>query len=133
VAVVVDGNLTLGCGAICTTVLAGGCAARLGTSATNVSCPYGEVNDPYPGKCHRYVDQSGSGVCDYSEFQDAASSLPTATVEANVQTDDAADRSAPARATTCCPKRLVSDPYPVRCRHYIDRDGSGFCDLSETA
>ncbi len=30
-------------------------------------CPYGLVNDPYPGRCRRYVDSDGSGYCDYSE------------------------------------------------------------------
>jgi hypothetical protein len=32
-----------------------------------VSCPKGLVNDPYPGKCRRYVDEDGSGYCDFSE------------------------------------------------------------------
>ena len=47
--------LALGCGAICTAALAGGCASSLGTEVATSSCPYGEVNDPYPGKCHRYM------------------------------------------------------------------------------
>jgi hypothetical protein len=67
--------LALGCGAICTAALAGGCASRLGTDATGVSaqggsttrCPKGLVNDPYPGSCHHYIDRDGSGYCDLSE------------------------------------------------------------------
>jgi hypothetical protein len=69
--------LALGCGAICTAALAGGCASGLGTTddATSVSalggsatrCPKGLVNDPYPGSCHHYVDSNGSGYCDLSE------------------------------------------------------------------
>ena len=59
--------LTLGCGAICTAALAGGCASTQGTEATASSCPHSEVNDPYPGKCHHYVDSNGSGYCDLSE------------------------------------------------------------------
>jgi len=31
-------------------------------------CPYGLVNDPYPGRCRRYVDANGNGYCDYSEI-----------------------------------------------------------------
>jgi len=31
-----------------------------------VACPRGLVNDPYPGKCHHYVDTTGDGFCDYS-------------------------------------------------------------------
>jgi hypothetical protein len=30
-------------------------------------CPYGLVNDPYPGRCRRYVDQDDTGYCDLSE------------------------------------------------------------------
>lgn len=32
-----------------------------------VTCPRGLINDPYPGRCHHYVDSNGSGFCDYSE------------------------------------------------------------------
>jgi hypothetical protein len=31
-----------------------------------VACPRGLVNDPYPGRCHFYVDSNGDGICDYS-------------------------------------------------------------------
>jgi hypothetical protein len=30
-------------------------------------CPFGLVNDPYPGKCPRYVDTDGDGICDRSQ------------------------------------------------------------------
>lgn len=33
----------------------------------NTRCPYGMVNDPYPGRCRRYTDKNGNGICDYSE------------------------------------------------------------------
>ncbi len=32
-----------------------------------VRCPYGRINDPYPGRCHRYRDANGNGLCDLSE------------------------------------------------------------------
>ncbi|MFO7698839.1 MAG: hypothetical protein R6X16_17030 [Anaerolineae bacterium] len=35
--------------------------------AVKTRCPYGLVNDPYPGKCRRYVDSNGNGFCDLSE------------------------------------------------------------------
>jgi hypothetical protein len=149
--------LALGCGALCSAALAGGCASSLGTEVANASCPYGEVNDPYPGKCHRYVDQSGSGICDYSEVQDATSSSLAQSADADDkendtagslvqhrparsgsmghrgQADDTVSSLEQRRSTTRCPKGLANDPYPGRCHHYIDRDGSGYCDLSETA
>jgi hypothetical protein len=31
-----------------------------------VACPHGLVNDPYPGRCRRYVDSDGDGICDLS-------------------------------------------------------------------
>lgn len=31
-----------------------------------VACPFGLVNDPYPGQCPRYSDLDGDGICDYS-------------------------------------------------------------------
>ena len=125
--------LALGCGAFYSAILSGGCAARAGTSVLASSCPYGEVADPYPGRCHRYTDQNGSGFCDYSEAQDSASPTSTPSVEAKAQTDDTADQSVPSRSAARCPKGLVNDPYPGRCHHYTDRDGSGYCDLSEAA
>jgi hypothetical protein len=30
-----------------------------------------------------------------------------------------------------CPAGLVNDPYPGRCKHYVDRNGNGVCDRSE--
>jgi len=30
-------------------------------------CPFGQVNDTYPGDCGRYVDTDRDGVCDHSE------------------------------------------------------------------
>ncbi len=32
-----------------------------------VACPFGYVNDPYPGRCGRYRDTNGNGYCDWSE------------------------------------------------------------------
>jgi hypothetical protein len=31
-----------------------------------VACPFGLVNDPYPGRCKRYSDSDGNGYCDFS-------------------------------------------------------------------
>ncbi len=42
-------------------------ATPVGTQVVRTRCPYGMVNDPYPGKCRRYVDQNGNGFCDLSE------------------------------------------------------------------
>jgi hypothetical protein len=30
-----------------------------------------------------------------------------------------------------CRTGIVNDPYPGHCKHYVDRNGNGYCDLSE--
>lgn len=32
--------------------------------------------------------------------------------------------------TVACPRGLVNDPYPGKCKHYVDTTGDGFCDYS---
>ncbi len=32
--------------------------------------------------------------------------------------------------SVACPKGITYDPYPGHCRHYVDKDGDGYCDLS---
>jgi hypothetical protein len=144
---------------------------------TSASCPFGEVNDAYPGKCHRYVDSNQDGFCDLGVSRDvevaadptsqegeevelaalsadtstgaAASNekatavptitpAPTATVEILAPPEpttvvEPTATAASARVQTLCPRGLVNDPYPGRCRRYIDRNGNGFCDLSQVA
>jgi hypothetical protein len=31
-----------------------------------VACPFGLVNDPFPGQCGRYIDRDRDGICDLS-------------------------------------------------------------------
>ena len=42
-------------------------AASTMSSSCATSCPYGILNDPYPGQCPRYVDLDGDGICDLSQ------------------------------------------------------------------
>lgn len=39
--------------------------------------------------------------------------------------------STPAQQKVSCPRGIVYDPYPGRCRLYVDRNGNGYCDHSE--
>lgn len=69
----------------------------------------------------------------------AATALPTAAPSAQptppptpaAPSKQAAPPAAPARRNVACPFGLVNDRYPGRCRRYVDRNGNGFCDLSE--
>ena len=31
------------------------------------NCPFGEINDTYPGNCGRYIDTDSDGICDLSQ------------------------------------------------------------------
>ena len=99
-----------------------------------VACPFGLVNDPSPGKCRRYVDRNGNGICDLSEVESDDSEPPVPTPA------DEPTASAPQEGLTtptsaaqgvACPFGWMNDPYPGQCRRYVDRNGNGFCDLSE--
>jgi hypothetical protein len=43
----------------------------------------------------------------------------------------AAPSESPQQVCVACPRALVNDPYPGRCRRYVDANGNGVCDLSE--
>ncbi len=98
------------------------------------ACPYGLVDDPYPGECNLYIDTDGDGICDLSQERPAAApdaeeaSLPGPDVAG-----EPASRPSLAAATilTACPLGLVADPYPGECRRYVDNNGNRICDLSE--
>jgi hypothetical protein len=56
---------------------------------------------------------------------------PTATpVEATPLPVPTATPDAVVEMCVRCPRGLVNDPYPGRCRLYVDKDGDGLCDLS---
>jgi len=52
-------------------------------------CPYGTVNDPFPGQCPRYVDTNQNKICDHSESPSSGSlSNVSATEQANNSADN---------------------------------------------
>lgn len=99
-----------------------------------VACPKGLTNDPYPGRCRLYVDNDNDGLCDYSiatacTSTAAGNSLPA---QSNAPSEgiDSGGGSTPQQSCVACPRGLTNDPYPGRCRLYIDNDNDGFCDYS---
>jgi len=42
-------------------------------------CPYGTVNDPFPGQCPRYIDTNQNNICDHSESPSSGSINNTST------------------------------------------------------
>jgi hypothetical protein len=67
----------------------------------------------------------GCGVLCTAALGTACGSQQTSSSDGSAETT--------ARQQTQCPKGLVNDPYPGRCRQYVDSTGSGYCDLSEMA
>lgn len=63
-------NAALTVPAIALGTMSGSCAA---------GCPYGLVNDPYPGQCPRYTDLNGDGICDLSQTGTLTSTNTTGT------------------------------------------------------
>ena len=39
-------------------------------------CPFGRVNDPYPGLCGRYIDTNKDQICDLSKLEFEAQTAP---------------------------------------------------------
>jgi len=66
----------------------------LGSMSTScaTTCPYGMVNDPYPGQCPRYMDVGGDGFCDFSQTTPATttdtSTTDPSTSDTTTSTDD---------------------------------------------
>lgn len=54
-------------------------AASTMSSSCATTCPYGIVNDPFPGQCSRYIDLDGDGMCDLSQVTTAAQTTDTTT------------------------------------------------------
>lgn len=74
---------------IATGAMSGTCAA---------GCPYGLVNDPYPGQCPRYIDATGDGFCDLSQTTtsqtaDTTNTTDQSTSSANVHGHDVANQN----------------------------------------
>ncbi len=63
--------------------MSGSCAA---------GCPYGLVNDPYPGQCPRYTDLNGDGICDLSQTG-TLTSTNSGTTDSSSPTNNSSDDS----------------------------------------
>jgi len=79
-------------------------AAATVSGACAAGCPYGLVNDPYPGQCPRYIDANGDGICDLSQTvtttetdtsstDSSTGDTQTATTDSHGTQDTGADQS----------------------------------------
>ena len=47
-------------------------------------CPFGNINDPYPGSCYRYTDSDGDLICDRSQSPPEERSILASTDTSNL-------------------------------------------------
>lgn len=93
--------------------MSGSCAA---------SCPYGLVNDPYPGQCPRYVDFNGDGICDLSQAAVLSQNTSGAT-----DNNSAANSNPDAHSVSSNPNDTNSS---INLNSNTGSDGSTFTDVS---
>ena len=100
----------------------------LGVLGYRMSCTAGPADTVQEAQQDRVV----SPTADRPPLQEAETGesqlLPTPTPQG---TPTAAPSESPQQACVACPHGLVDDPYPGRCRRYVDANGNGLCDLSE--
>jgi hypothetical protein len=71
--------------------MSGACAA---------GCPYGLVNDPFPGQCPRYIDVNGDGICDLSQAAAATTASTSTTASSTDTTTPSSGHSSSASSDT---------------------------------
>ncbi len=76
-------------------------------------CPFGQVNDTYPGDCGRYVDTDWDGVCDHSETAPSDRQAAVAPVAAAAPANEDDVSSANANKGEIWVKRMVNPNYDV--------------------
>ncbi len=84
------------------------------------SCPYGLVNDPYPGQCGHYIDTNGDGICDLSQV--------TAATTTDASTSDATDSNDQIDANNADVSTNDHDPSNATVDPSNDSDGGFFGD-----
>ena len=73
-------------------------------------------------------------ACGGSPGNDTAESQPDAVTQAPTAAPtiaSSANQSVAQANGVACRTGIVDDAYPGHCRHYVDRNGNGYCDLSE--
>ena len=56
------------------------------------SCPYGLVNDPFPGQCPKYIDINGDCICDLSQAASTVTTDNSTTSTDNTQVTNTGDQ-----------------------------------------
>jgi len=114
--------LSLGFTTVAAGVLVAGCAMLTGRQATEP-----EQEDSAAGASQDDTEPLSQ--------QDDGSGSPDGAEQSPQQEGNAAVTSEPEQPVqrlsgVACPRGMINDPFPGRCRNYTDRDGDGICDYS---
>jgi hypothetical protein len=127
--------LSFGLATLLAGVVAVGCSALLGEGFSTGS--YDDVDDSPQGEPDQSLQQQDSEPPQSGESepptQEGTDVLSEDAKQAGQQGDDSAaeaEEPLPQLSGVACPRGIVNDPVPGRCRHYTDDDGDGFCDYS---
>ena len=100
----------------------------LGVLGYRVSCTAGPADTVQEAQQDRVVSPTADGPSQQETEAEASQLLPTPTPQG---APTAIPSESLQQACVACPRGLVDDPYPGRCRRYVDANGNGLCDLSE--
>ncbi|NYB51809.1 MAG: DUF4405 domain-containing protein [Methanobacteriaceae archaeon] len=56
-------------------------------------CPYGLLNDPFPGQCPRYVDTNHDNICDHSQSPGSKSTNTSSSIVSKGNVENGSNRS----------------------------------------
>jgi hypothetical protein len=113
--------LSLGLAALFTGVIAAGCSVF--GKEWNVDAVQDDEADESDGSSQPAQQQ------DTVSTPDDQSDSPPQQEDNTIPTDES-EQPTQQQGGVACPRGLINDPYPGRCRHYTDHDGDGFCDYS---
>lgn len=127
--------LSFGLATLLAGVAAVGCSTLLGEGFSTGS--YDDGDDSPQGEPDQSLQQEDSETSQSGESepptQEGDDALSEDAKPAGQQGDDSmveAEEPLQQPSGVACPRGIVNDPFPGRCRHYTDNDGDGFCDYS---
>lgn len=105
--------------------ISGSCAA---------GCPYGLVNDPYPGQCPRYIDANGDGICDLSQASTTSttdSDTSTSGTDSSTDTQTTSSHGNPETGADQSTDTGAADSSNVTNASNVTADDNGSFDLGD--
>jgi hypothetical protein len=127
--------LSFGLATLFAGVVAIGCSTLLGDGlgiGSYDEADHSPQGDPDQSLQQKDTETSQSGESE-SPVQEGNDEPSEDVKEAGQQGDDStaeAEEPLSQPSGVACPRGVVNDPFPGRCRHYVDSDNDGYCDYS---